>query len=156
MSCDKSHPSLKNPIGWLRAVSKISSRTFFIVTHTCHRPVYLLWIILICAVVWRLIYFNWSVRTSFRIFLVPVKFLIQSVWFERFAMKWSSDPHREHIFGFWPLYLMRLLLELLEMKCDFICTLSFLCCLKTFSKFSFYVSYWIFQIQVINFKVRYR
>ena len=80
MSCDKSHLSLK--YNWLVASCfQISSSDFFIGIHTYHRRVYLRWLTLICAILWRLIYFHWSVLTSLRILSVPVNFLIWSVQF---------------------------------------------------------------------------
>ena len=55
--------------------------------HTCHRRVYPLWLAFICTVFRRLIYFRSSVRTNFRIFCVPVNFLIQSVRFQNICNK---------------------------------------------------------------------
>ena len=93
MSCDKLHLS-QNPICQLQAVSIITSRTFFIGSHTCHRRVYLLWLTFICTVFWCPIYFLRSIRTSFRIFHVPVNFLIRSVRFQKILNKmilWSTS-----------------------------------------------------------------
>ena len=50
----------------------------------------------------------------------------------KFAMKWSSDRHLNHVFGFRSLRLLCLLLELRELEGDFLWTLSFLCCLNHF------------------------
>ena len=68
-------------------VSKISSRTFFIRRYMFHRRVYLLWLVLICTVVQRIIYFNWSVRTSFRLLYVPVNFIFWIFWFRAICDK---------------------------------------------------------------------
>ena len=76
-----SHTRVKNPIGELQNISKVVSRTFCIVGNTCHRRVYLLWLDLICTVFQHHIYFRWSIRTSFRLFRVPVNIPIQSVQF---------------------------------------------------------------------------
>ena len=72
-----------NPICQLQAISKIFSRTFCIGRHTCHRYVYILWLVLIYTVVQCLIYSCWSVRTSFRIFRVPVNLISWSVQFQK-------------------------------------------------------------------------
>ena len=70
----KFHLSL-NPIGKLWAFSIFSSRTFCFGIHTCHRRVYIyIYSLLYVICVQRLIYFYQSVRMSFRIFHVPVKF----------------------------------------------------------------------------------
>ena len=69
----KFHLSL-NPIGKLWAFSIIYSRTFCFGRHTFHRRVYIYLLTFICTFFQRLIYFYQSIRTSFRIFHVPVKF----------------------------------------------------------------------------------
>ena len=82
MSCDRSHWSLKS--NWSFTIClQISSRYFRIGIHTWHRCLHLLWLSLFCTVFWRLINFHRSIRTSFRIFHVPLKFLIQSIQFRK-------------------------------------------------------------------------
>ena len=76
-----SHTWVYNPIGQLQTVSKISSSAFCILRHRCHRRIYLLALTLIYTVVRHLIHFHISVRTSFRLFRVPVNFFIRSVRF---------------------------------------------------------------------------
>ena len=58
----------------MRSISIISSRTFCTI----------LWIDLICNVLWRLIYFSWSVCKSFRLFRVQMNYVIRSVQFRKF------------------------------------------------------------------------
>ena len=67
----------------MQDILNISCRTFCIVKHTFLTCIYLLWFFLIYTVVQFLIYFDWYVRTSFRIFHVPVNLLIGSVWFRK-------------------------------------------------------------------------
>ena len=64
---------------------------FWIGRHTCHKRVYLLWLALICTVFQHLIYFCWYVHMSFRLFRVPVNFLILSVRFWNF-FRWNDPP----------------------------------------------------------------
>ena len=47
-------------------------------------------------------------------------FLSKVSGFRTFAMKWSSDPHLKHVFGFWLLCSLCLLLELRELKVGFL------------------------------------
>ena len=85
-------------------------------------------------------------------------------------MKWSSDPHLKHVFGFWTLRSLCLLLELRELKEILLLNLSFIFYLKNFTvgfeppqwlhldleKFwSFCIYYWIVKIQGINLQHRY-
>ena len=83
-----------NSIGRLLSVSKISSRTFCIGRHTCHRRVHLMQLAFVYTVFQCLIYFLLSVRTSFRILCVQVNFLIQSFWFQNSCNEvilWSTS-----------------------------------------------------------------
>ena len=105
-------------MGQLWDISKISSRDFCIGRHMCHRCVYLLWLALICTVFQRFIYFDWSVCTSFRLFSFRWTFLPEMSGLSNFAIKWSSDQHLKQVFGFPLLSLVRLLLELRELKGD--------------------------------------
>ena len=50
--------------------------------------------------------------------------------FRQFAIKWSSYPHLNHIFGFRPLRSVRLLLGWRELKDDLLLPLPFFCCWK--------------------------
>ena len=52
--------------------------------------------------------------------------------FGKFEIKWSSNPHMKHVFGFWLLRSVLLLLELRELKGDLLWPLPFLCCLIFF------------------------
>ena len=81
MSCDKSCLGL-NPIGQLQAISRISSRNFYVGRHTLHIRVHILWLVLFCTMVQLFIYFCWSVRTSFRLFRVSIisRFQIFQFW----------------------------------------------------------------------------
>ena len=47
-------------------------------------------------------------------------FLSEVSGFRKFAMKWSYNPHMNHVFGFWPLDSLRLLLELSGLKGGFL------------------------------------
>ena len=47
----------------------------------CHTWVYLLQLVFVSTVFWRLIFFSWYIRISLRIFYVPVKFIFQCVLF---------------------------------------------------------------------------
>ena len=96
-------------------------------------------------------------KTLFSIFPGPGKSVIQ----------WSSDPHLKHLFGFILLCSVHLLLGLRELKYElnFLFPFPFLCCLKKISvgcdppqwlhfeleNCSLCSSYWIIQIQLINF-----
>ena len=151
----------------MRAISKISSRTFFIGIHTCHRRVYFLWIVLFCTLVQSFIYFFQSVQTVLEIFGVHVKFIF---WIFKLRTIYNlvilRSTSEEHI---WPpaVTFSMLIFELREFKdeLNFLCTASFLCCLNHFlswlwyfamnapwlrKKFFLCISYWIIQIQVIN------
>ena len=91
-------------------------------------------------------------------------FLSEVSGFGKFAMKWSSNPHLNHIFGFRPLHSLCLLLEFRGLKGYFLYPFSFSCCLNHFSVgfnlhsdctliekiLSLIISYWTFQIQIIN------
>ena len=46
-------------------------------------------------------------------------FLFKVSGFGKFAIKWSSNPHLKHVFSFWPLHSLHLLLELCEFKGGF-------------------------------------
>ena len=97
-------------------------------------PKYLLWLVLFSWTVFRqLIYFHLYVRTIFRILVFKWACFSKASGFRQFAMKWSSDPHLKHVFCFRLLRLLHLLLELRELKGDFLLILSFLCCLKSLS-----------------------
>ena len=85
--------------------------------------------------------------------------------FDFFLMKWYSDPHLQQVFGFWPLHLLRLLLELRILKSGYLYPSPPYMLFKTFiSRVRTYtvtagwlrkncfliISYWMFQIQIIN------
>ena len=70
-----------NQIGQLRAISKIFFMIFCIGRHTWHRCIYLMWLDILCSLVRRFIYFHLYVCTSFRLFCVPVNFLLWIFWF---------------------------------------------------------------------------
>ena len=121
-----------NQIGQLWAISKISSRTFFIGRHMCYIRIYLLWLILICTVFWHLIHFVdlYARVLWFSVFQWTLFYEVSGL--RKIAMKWSSDKHLKQVFGFWLLSSVRLLLELHKLKGDFLLPLSFTCCLKHF------------------------
>ena len=148
----------------MRDVSIFSFRDFYIVRHTRHRRVYLLWLAFICNVFRRLIYFFdlYAQVLGFSVF--QWTFLSEVFGSGEFAVKWSSDLHLKHVSGFWPLRSFRLLLELRGLKGCLLYPFYFWCCLNHFSvgcepphwlhldqeNFSFIISYWIFQFQIIN------
>ena len=117
----------------MRSVSKISSSTFLIGRHTCHRCVYILWLALICTVFWRLIYFIDLYAQFLGFSMLQWTCLYKVSGFGKFVIKWSSNTHLKHLFYFWPLRLLHLLLELRELKGSLLYTFYFLCCLKYFS-----------------------
>ena len=110
----------------MRAVSKICSRDFCIGRNMCHRCVYLLWLDLICTVSGILSIFSdlYAQVLGFHVF--QWNFLSEVYGFGKFAMKWFSNPHLKHIFAFWPLHSVQLLLELRELKGDLLWLLSFI------------------------------
>ena len=61
------------------------------------------------------------------------KFLSRVSSFGQFSMKWSSDTHLKHVFGFQKLRSLRYLLELCVLKVGFLYPYLCICCLKTFS-----------------------
>ena len=65
----------------MRYIFIISSRTLCIGRNTFHRQVNLLWFVFICADFRCVIYFLWSIHTSFSILRIPENFLICSVRF---------------------------------------------------------------------------
>ena len=66
---------VKNPIGRLRNISKISSRNLCIGFHSFHRCLYFLWPGLFCTIVRFIIYIFWFERTICHIFFVLVNSL---------------------------------------------------------------------------------
>ena len=83
----------------------------------------------------------------------------------KMVIQWCYDTHLKHLFGFWLLSLVPLLLEFHKLNGDFLLPLSFPCCLKHFSFgcdptqwlhldweifFSLHNYYWIVQIKAIN------
>ena len=157
-------------IGQLRDISNIASRTLWIGIHTWHRRVYLLWFVLICTVFQRLIYFCQCVRTSFRLFCVPVNFIFRSVLFKKICDEMILQSTSES--SIWVLtivfstlfiifqlmegwFLIALLLYLLIYRLSWMWNST--ATTPWLSKnISFYISYLIFQIQVINLQGKYR
>ena len=87
--------------------------------------------------------------------------------FGKFVMKWSSDPHLKHLFGFRPLHSLHLLLELHGLKGSFLIDTSLYLLLKAFLSWVWnytvnspwlrkicyiIISYWIVQNHIINFE----
>ena len=60
-------------------------------------------------------------------------FLYQVSSLGSISMKWSSDLHLKHVFGFRPLHSLCLSLELCGLKGFFLWTFSFICCLNYLS-----------------------
>ena len=117
----------------MQAVPKISSRDFHIGRYTCHRCKYLLWLALICNVSGVLYMFVDMYARVLEFYVFQWTFLSEVSGFGKFVMKWSSDPHLKHIFGFQPLRSLHLLLYFHELKGGFLQPFSFLCCLRNLS-----------------------
>ena len=150
----------------MRAVSIIYFRTFCIGIHTCIRDVYILWLAFVYTVLWRLIYFCQCVCTGFRIFRVPVKFLIQIIRFRTIFDEIILQSTSEARIWFPTITFITLIIGVAWIKGWFLMAFSLYLLLKVFlswawtskvtepwlSKiFSLIIFYRIFQIQTINF-----
>ena len=150
---------------------EISSRYFCIGIHTCHRHVYLLWLALICTVVWFLIYFCRSVRMTFRLFHIPVNFLFRGVWFQKICNEVILQSISEACIWFLTVTFRTLIVRVVLNEGLFLIVLISSLLFKTFfflvwsstltapwlrKLLSFCVYYLIVQIQLINFLGRYR
>ena len=113
------------------------SPVFFVNFHigrlTYNRRVYLLWLSFICTIFWLLIHFIWYVCTSFKIFRVPVNFLIWCVRFRKICNEmilWSTSE--AHIW-FLTVAFITLTIILVWIKSWFLIALYLLLLLKSFT-----------------------
>ena len=149
----------------------MSSGYFCIGRHMCHICVYLMLLVFICTVFWRLIYFYQSLYTSFRNTRVPVNFLIQSVRFRKICNEMILRSTSEARIWFPTLTLSMFIIRVKWIEVWFIMSLILFMFLKAVSScvwtssvtapwlsknFSLNMSYRIVQIKIINLKVRYR
>ena len=91
------------------------------------------WLLLYVLISNAFIFFCWPIHTSFRVYCVPVKYLIQDSSFGQLVMKWSSYPHLKHVFCFRQLFSLCFLLQLHGLKDGFSYLFSFICFLNRFS-----------------------
>ena len=73
----KSSNWVLNPVGQLRAISKISSRTFCIGRNMFHICILFLWLVLFCTVFICVICFHRYVHISYRLLRVPVNYIFR-------------------------------------------------------------------------------
>ena len=78
-----------NPIFQLWTIAKISTRTFVINRHTCHRYIYPFFAVIYLFLLHARLLFPLK-RTCFR------RFSFSFGGFGHFAIKWSLDPHLKH------------------------------------------------------------
>ena len=170
MSWDKSHLSLKSNLLFTSC-----HHNFFIFVcigrHMYHIYVHMILLDVISNVFQCLIYFLWSICTSFRLFRVPVNFLIQSVRFWKICNKMILWYTSEIRIWFPTVTFIMLIIGDPWIKGWFLIAFFFSLYLKEFlswvwastvtvpwlRKFcSLIIPYWIFQIQIIDLQYRYR
>ena len=154
----------------MQVVSIIISRYFYIIRHVFHRRVYIMCLNFVCTVFQCLVYFLWSVRTSFRLFCVPLNFIIQSVRFQTICNEMILQYTSEVRIWFPAVTFITLIIRLVWIVGWFLIDLFLSMFLKTFLSWvwnytvtspwlsktcSLVISYWIVQIQTINLQVKY-
>ena len=151
----------------MQAISKISSRSFRIGTHACHRHVYLLWLVLICTVCWHLICVRRSLRTSFRLFCVSANLLIWSVWFWTICDKTILQSTSKARIWFPTIMFIAVIIVVVLIEGWFLISFFILNifqvgvdinsnCTLIGENFLHWYFYWIFHIQTVDLHVRYR
>ena len=150
----------------MQAVSKIYYRNFSLVD-ICAIDTYIFCYLLSSVIFFRsLIYFRRSVSTSFRFFRVPVNFLIKIVWFQNMCDEIILRSTFEARIWFPNITCIVLIVRVFYIKGWFLIVFFLSLSLKSFltwlwtstvtahwlkNIFSLIISYWNFQIQIINF-----